>query len=171
MLAGVVDPGRELAVLPIESLLSAQGKLLASKAAFASIPVPTYPMQDERVPADMAQAAAMHFASKPVIIGWTREETSSFFASNPQLLIVTSDPVQAKFREMFGVQGTVRFQQTIKKRVSGTPYTAIVDLATDHYFKRASVSFARAFSRAGGNTFTFQFDYPSPQKNAQAPLF
>jgi para-nitrobenzyl esterase len=167
-LAGIVDPIRELAVLPIEALLSAQGKLLASKAAFASIPAPTYPMQDERVPADMAQAAAIHFASKPVIIGWTREEASSFFASIPQLLNVSSDPVQAKFKEMFGVRGTVRFQETVKKRVLGTPYTAIVDLATDHYFKRASLSFARAFSRAGGNTFTFQFDYPSPQKNIAA---
>jgi para-nitrobenzyl esterase len=62
----------------------------------------------------------------------------------------------------------VLFRQALKKRVPGTPYTAIVDLGTDHYFKLASLSFAKAMSHAGGNTYTFQFDYPSPQKGVAA---
>jgi para-nitrobenzyl esterase len=83
--AGISDPARQLPELPIDSLLSAQAKLVGSKASYGSIAAAAYPMQDGKLPPDLAEAA-VHFAPKPLIIGWTREEAGAFFASDPHLL-------------------------------------------------------------------------------------
>ncbi len=166
-LAGITDPARELPELPVDSLLSAQAKLGASKVSFGTIAVPSYPMQDRTVPPDLAEAA-LRFAPKPLIIGWTRDEAAAFLASDQHTLNVSSDQVLAKFKEIFGVSGTFRYQHSLKKRLAGTPYTAIVDLVTDKWFKRSSIRAARMYSRAGGPVYTFQLDYSSPQPNVGA---
>jgi para-nitrobenzyl esterase len=166
-LASISDPASQLPDLPIDSLLVAQAKLVASKASYGSIAVAAYPMQDGRLPPDLAEAA-VHFAPKPLIIGWTREEAGAFFASDPHLLETPGDTVLEKFKEIFGVNGSLRYFRSLKKRLPGTPYSALVDLVTDKWFKRSSIRAAKLFSRAGGLVYTYQLDYPSPQPNVGA---
>lgn len=166
-LAGITDPARDLPAMPIDSLLSVQGKLLAAKASFGTIPVPAYPMQDSRVPSDLAEAA-LRFAPKPLIIGWTREEGGAFLASDPRMLKVSADQVLSTFKELFGVSGSIRYTRALKRRLSGTPYTSMVDMVTDKYFKPGAIRAAKLYSRAGGTPYTFQLDYPSPMPNVGA---
>ena len=166
-LAGISDPVRELPDLPVNLLLSAQAKLGASKVSFGTIAVPSYPMQDGNVSPDLAEAA-LRFAPKPLIIGWTRDEAGAFLASDPHTLKASGDQVLATFKEIFGVSGSLRYQRSLKKRLPGTPYTAIVDLVTDRWFKRSSIRAARMYSHEAGSVYTFQFDYPSPQPNVGA---
>jgi para-nitrobenzyl esterase len=166
-LANISDPARQLPGLPIDSLLSAQAKLVASRASYGSIASAAYPMQDGRLPPDLAEAAA-HFAPKPLIIGWTREEAGAFLASDPQLLETPGEKVLGKFKEIFGVNGPLRYFRSLKRRLPGTPYSALVDLVTDKWFKRSSIRAAKLFSRAGGAVYTYQLEYQSSQPNVGA---
>ena len=166
-LAGISDPAHELPEFPVNSLLMAQMKLVASKASFGTIAVPSYPMQDQSVPPDLAEAA-LRFAPKPLIIGWTRDEAASFLASDPHSLEAPGNQVLGKFKEYFGVSGSTQYLRSLKKRLPGTPYTAIVDLVTEKFFRQNAIRAAKMYSRAGGPVYTFQFDYPSPQPNVGA---
>ena len=165
--ASITDPARQLRELPIDSLLSAQAKLVASKASYGSITSAAYPMQNGILPPDLAEAA-VHFAPKPLIIGWTREEAGAFFASDPHLLKTPGDNVLGKFKEIFGVNGSLLYVRSLKKRLPGTPYSALVDLGTDKWFKRSSIRAAKVFSLAGGPVYTYQLEYPSSQPNVGA---
>ena len=62
--ADVSDPTSQIPDLPVDVLLAAQGKLVASKATYGTISVATYPVQNDKIPADLAKAAA-DFAPKP----------------------------------------------------------------------------------------------------------
>jgi len=148
-------------------LLSVQGKLLAAKAAFGTIPVPAYPIQGSRVPSDLSEAA-LRFAPKPLMIGWTREEGGAFLASDPRMLKVSADQVLTTFKELFGVSGSIRYTRAIKRRLSGTPYTSMVDLVTNKYFKLGAIRAAKLYSLAGGTPYAFQLDFASPMPNVGA---
>jgi para-nitrobenzyl esterase len=81
-------------------------------------------MQDSMVSANPMEAARK-FAPKPRLIGWTREETGSFFAGNPAMKGPPVDAVLSKFKEVLGPQGAVRCERDPAKRVHGTPYSAM----------------------------------------------
>ena len=165
--ASISDPAAQLPDLPTDAVLSAQAKLVASKASYGSIPVGAYPIQDDNVPSDLAEAA-VRFAPKPMIIGWTREEAGAFFASDPHLPGTSGDKVLGKYKEIFGVKGGLRYSRSLKRRLPGTPYSSLVDMATDQWFKRSSIGAAKTFSHAGGAVYTYQFEYQSAQPNAGA---
>lgn len=165
--ASVSEPARQLPELPIDALLSAQAKLVASRVSYGSIAVGSYPMQDGILPPDLAEAA-VHFAPKPLIIGWTREEAGAFFASDPDLLETSADKVLGKFKEIYGLNGSLRYFRSLKKRLPGTPFSALVDQGTDKWFKRNSIRAAKLLSRAGGPVYTYQLDYQSSQPNVGA---
>ncbi|MCZ4225103.1 carboxylesterase family protein [Pedobacter rhodius] len=166
-IAGITDPARELGDLPVNDLLIAQGKLVASKASYGSIALAAYPMQDGKLPTDLADAAK-HFAPKPLIIGWTREELGAFFASDPHLVNTPEDKVLERYKDFYGTNGALRYQRSIRKRLSGTPYAALVELVTDSLIKRGAIRAARIFSRNGGSVYTYQFEYQSAQPNLGA---
>jgi para-nitrobenzyl esterase len=66
------------------------------------------------------------------------------------------------------VNGPSRYFRSLKKRLPGTPYSALVDLGTDKWFKRSSIRAAQLFSRAGGPVYTYQLEYQSSQPNVGA---
>lgn len=165
--AGITDPEQQLPGFSLPDLLEAQAKLVASKAHYGTIAVATVPVQGGEIPKDLAVASA-HFAPKPMIIGWTREEPSAFFASDPQMIKTTEDKVVEKYKEIFGVNGALRYRRSIQKHLSGTPYSALVELVADQWFKSNSVRTASLLSRAGAPVYVYQFDYQSAQPNLGA---
>jgi para-nitrobenzyl esterase len=165
---GEIDaPARVLPGMPLDAVLSVQAKLLASKAAFASVPIGFMPVCDAQVPASPTQAAA-RFAPKPLMIGWTREETGSFFASNPALVNASADDARKRFEQMLGADGARRYEQLVNRRVQGGPFSALVDLTSEALFRQPSIRLAEHLAESGGTVFAYQFDFASPQAHVGA---
>ncbi|WP_051481363.1 carboxylesterase/lipase family protein [Paraburkholderia nodosa] len=160
---GEIDaPARVLPGMPIDAVLAVQAKLLASKAAFASVPIGFMPVRDSQVPANPTRAAA-RFAPKPLMIGWTREETGSFFASNPALVSASAEAARKRFEQMLGADGAICYEQLVNRRVQGSPFSALVDLTSEALFRQPSIRLAEHIAENGGAVFAYQFDFPSPQ--------
>ena len=96
------------------------------------------------------------------MIGWTREEMGSFFASNPAMVGATEEQVLKKYSEEFGEEGKSYYRRALKRRLNGRPYTTLVDLGSDKLFRLPAIRFATEMESAGSNVFTYQFDFQSP---------
>ncbi|MGV2289951.1 carboxylesterase family protein [Trinickia sp. YCB016] len=166
-LGGIDAPERTLPEMPLDALLAVQEKLLASKIGFASVPIGFMPVCDAQVPENPTQAAA-RFAPKPLMIGWTREETGSFFAGNPVVVNATADDARKRFEQMLGADGAVRYEQLVNRRLEGSPYTALLDLTSDALFRLPSIRLAERLRESGGAVFVYQFDFNSPQSRVGA---
>ena len=102
------------------------------------------------------------------MIGWTREEMGSFFASNPAIVGATEEQVLKKYSEEYGEQGSAFYRRALKRRLNGRPYTTLVDLGSDKLFKLPAIKFATEMESAGSSVFAYQFDFQSPQAEVGA---
>ncbi|WP_353558472.1 carboxylesterase family protein [Paraburkholderia terrae] len=162
-LAGIDASGEALRTMPVERILELQAAMLREQSVYAEVPVLFRSVCDANVPADPGTQATHNFAGKPLIIGWTREEVGSFFASNASLLEATEEQALNKYVEEFGEHGKQRYERALKRRIDGRPYTALVDLGSDKLIRLPSIAFATEMQSAGGDVFAYQFDYQSPQ--------
>jgi para-nitrobenzyl esterase len=163
--AGIDRSGDALRTMPVERILELQTVMLRSQAQseFAAVPVLFRCVCYGNVPADPGAEASRHFAGKPLMIGWTREEAGSFFASNPALVDATEDQALNKYFGEFNERGEQNYRRALKRRVNGRPYTALVDLASDKLFRLPAIKFATEMASAGSHVFAYQFDFQSPQ--------
>ncbi|WP_152036706.1 carboxylesterase/lipase family protein [Burkholderia pyrrocinia] len=166
--AGLVHTGEALATLPVERILQMQFETVMASAEFAEIPIAFMPVATGGVPADPGAAAQQHFRGKPVLIGWTRDETGSFFAGNPQALTATDEQALNKFRLEFGDAGEARYESVADDRFDRKPYAALVALSSEKLFESPGRRFAQGMTEAGSNVFAYRFDFPSPQPNVGA---
>ncbi|MBN3761897.1 carboxylesterase family protein [Burkholderia sp. Ac-20365] len=162
-IAGIEPSGEALRTMPVERILALQTEMLREQSVYAEVPVLFRPVSDDVVPANPGEQAARNFAGKPLMIGWTREEAGSFFASNPSLVSATYQQALKKYTDEFGEQGKQRYERAVKRRIDGRPYTALVDLGSDKLIRLPSTGFAATLQSSGSNVFAYQFDYPSPQ--------
>ncbi|VVE10800.1 carboxylesterase/lipase family protein [Pandoraea soli] len=160
-------PPGDLRNASVPSLLETQAKLLGSRAAFGAIPVGFMPVSDEHVPSAPMKRAAQ-FAPKPVMISWTRDETGSFFGSNPLLVDATRDAVLARFRQEFGTEGDSQYARSSNRRLGSTPYSSLVELTSYGIFKGPALEAASLLADAGSATYTFEFGVPSHQPHVGA---
>ncbi|WP_109480793.1 carboxylesterase family protein [Paraburkholderia sp. C35] len=159
-----IDPsGEALLTMPVERILELQSAMLRAQSVYAEVPVLFRSVCDADVPANPGAQAKDRFAGKPLMIGWTREESGSFFASNAALLEATEEQALNKYIDEFGESGKQRYERALKRRIDGRPYTALVDLGSDKLIRLPSVEFAKKMQAAGSSVFAYQFDYPSPQ--------
>jgi para-nitrobenzyl esterase len=166
---GEIDSsGDALRTMPVERILELQTSMLRRQSVFAEVPVLFRSVCDNEVPANPGVQAFASFAGKPLMIGWTREETGSFFASNPAIVDATEAQALEKYNEAYGEQGASSYKRTLKRRLNGRPYTALVDLSSDRLFRRPAIEFANGMNAAGSNVFAYQFDFPSPQAGVGA---
>lgn len=163
-IAGIAPSGEALRTMPVERILALQTDMLRAQSVYAEVPVLFRSVSDDVVPADPGGQAARRFAGKPLMIGWTREEAGSFFASNPSLVDATDEQALKKYTDEFGEQGKQRYERALKRRIDGRPYTALVDLGSDKLIRLPSIAFASAMQSSDSNVFAYQFDYPSPQQ-------
>ena len=167
-IAGIDSNGQVIKDVPVELILDAQAELLRRRSTFGEVPMGFLPIADSMVPAEPTLDAVHQSAGKPVMIGWTKEETGSFFASNPEVVAVTKEQVLTKFAQVFGGDAQLQYEQASSRWRTPTPYKNLVDLSTEHLFKSPSLELANALSRAGSDVFTYQFNMRSPQANVLA---
>jgi para-nitrobenzyl esterase len=167
-IAGIDLSGDALRTMPVERLLELQTEMLRAQSIFAEVPVLFRTVADEDIPANPGIQAQHSFAGKPMIVGWTREEMGSFFASNPAMVDATKEQALKKYAEEFGEQGTQNYSRALRRRTHGAPYTALVDMASEKLFKEPAIRFATGMESAGSKVFTYQFDFQSPQPNVGA---
>ncbi|MBK3812857.1 carboxylesterase family protein [Paraburkholderia aspalathi] len=167
-MAGVESSGEALRTMPVERILELQTSMLRAQGAFAEVPVGFRTVCDDEVPANPADQVRKNFAPKPLMIGWTREETGSFFASNPSIVGATEEEALKKYVEEYGEKGKLFYRRALMRRVNGRPYTALVDLSSDKLFRLPAIKFATEMALAGSNVFAYQFDFQSPQADVGA---
>jgi len=167
-MAGIDSSGDALQTMPVERVLELQTSMLRAQSVFADVPVGFQTVCDNAVPASPSAQARENFAGKPLMIGWTREEMGSFFASNPAIVGATEEQVLKKYSEEYGEQGSAFYRRALKRRLNGRPYTTLVDLGSDKLFKLPAIKFATEMESAGSSVFAYQFDFQSPQAEVGA---
>lgn len=165
---GIATTGKELLTLPVERILQAQTRLTGAVAKFAEVPIAFMPVASGRVPADPGAHAQERFGGKPVFIGWTRDESGSFFASNPALLGATKEQALQKFKDEFGDDGVARYESAAEGRFDRKPYAALVGLGSEKLIVGPTRRFAKRMAEAASSVFAYRFDFPSPQPNVGA---
>ena len=166
--AGIDPSGEALRTMPVEHILEFQSAMLRAQSQFAEVPVLFRTVSVNDVPVNPAAQACQNFAGKPLMIGWTREETGSFFASNPAIVDATQAQALKKYSEEFGEQGEACYERALKRRANGRPYTTLVDLGSDKIFRLPAIQFAAEMEAAGSSVHVYQFDFPSPQADVGA---
>jgi para-nitrobenzyl esterase len=166
--AGIALSGKELLALPIERILQAQTQLTGAVAKFAEVPIAFMPVASGCVPVNPGAAAPERFGGKPVFIGWTRDESGSFFASSPALLDATKEQALQKFKDEFGDDGKTRYESVAEGRFERKPYAALVELSSEKLIVGPTRRFAKRMADAGSGVFAYRFDFPSPQPNVGA---
>jgi para-nitrobenzyl esterase len=167
-MAGIDSHGEALRTMPVERILELQTAMLRADSQFGEVPVLFQTVASSDVPANPVEQARENFAGKPLMIGWTREEMGSFFASNPALVDATHEQASKKYSEAFGEQGDEFYNRALKRRVNGRPYTALVDLGSDKVFRLPAVKFAAEMGSTGSDVYAYRFDFQSPQVNVGA---
>jgi para-nitrobenzyl esterase len=167
-MAEIDAAGDALRTMPVERILELQTSMLRAQGVFAEVPVLFMSVCDKDVPANPGAHALENFAGKPLMIGWTREEVGSFFASNPAIVGVTEEQALKKYSEAYGEQGEPLYQRALKRRLDGRPYTSLVDLGSDKLFRLPAIHFATEMEAAGSSVFAYQFDFQSPQAEVGA---
>jgi para-nitrobenzyl esterase len=162
-MAEIDASGDALRTMPVERILELQTSMLRAESVFAEVPVLFRSVCDNEVPANPGAQARENFSGKPLMIGWTREEMGSFFASNPAISGATQEQALKKYSEAYGEQGEPLYQRALKRRLNGRPYTALVDLGSEKLFRLPAIQFATEMEAAGSKVFAYQFDFPSPQ--------
>lgn len=162
-MAEIDASGDALRTMPVERILELQTSMLRAESMFAEVPVLFRSVCDNEVPANPGAQARENFSGKPLMIGWTREEMGSFFASNPAISGATQEQALKKYSEAYGEQGEPLYQRALKRRLNGRPYTALVDLGSEKLFRLPAIQFATEMEAAGSKVFAYQFDFPSPQ--------
>ncbi|MFM0088855.1 carboxylesterase family protein [Paraburkholderia sediminicola] len=167
-MAGIDSTGEALRTMPVERILELQTGMLRAQSVFAEVPVGFRTICDDEVPANPGAKARENFAGKPLMIGWTREEVGSFFASNPAIVGATEEQALEKYSEEYGMQGTLFYRRALMRRLNGGPYTTLVDLASDQLFRLPAIKFAAEMESVDSNVFAYQFDFQSPQPKVGA---
>ncbi|MEM5316411.1 carboxylesterase family protein [Paraburkholderia sp. JHI869] len=166
--AGIASSGEALRTLPVERILQAQTQLTGAVAKFAEVPIAFMPVASGDVPANPGAAAQDRFAGKPVFIGWTRDESGSFFASSPALLAATAEQALQKFKDEFGDDAVTRYERVAEGPFERKPYAALVELSSEKLIAGPTRRFAKRMADAGSSVFAYRFDLPSPQPNVGA---
>jgi para-nitrobenzyl esterase len=166
--AGIDPSGKALLTMPVEHILELQTSMLRAQSKFAEVPVLFQTVSNSDVPSNPGAQARENFAGKPLMIGWTREEMGSFFASNPALVDATEEQALKKYSEEFGEQGNEFYKRALKRRLNGRPYTTLVDLGSDKVFRRPAIKFAAEMESTGSSVHVYQFEFQSPQVDVGA---
>ncbi|VVE02694.1 Phenmedipham hydrolase [Pandoraea communis] len=166
-IAGFQNPPRELWDASVSSLLEWQTRLLRARAQNGAVPVGFMPVASGPVPANPMQQAA-RFAPKPLMISWTRDETGSFFGSNPSLVDATKNDVIEWLEPALGANCVTDYERAMHRRLGSTPYTVLVEQTSEALFKRPTLEAAARLSDSGSDVYAFAFDVASPQPHVGA---
>ncbi|MCP1574127.1 para-nitrobenzyl esterase [Herbaspirillum rubrisubalbicans] len=154
--------------LPVADLLLNQVKMLRAQGAVADVPQTFMAVIDDLVPEHIAQQAARRFAGKPVLIGTTREEMSSFLGSRPDLLAISQEQVIKIMQDKQVEDAAGRYAAYLARRGQASPYLVLVDFMSDELFHRGTLALAQALTQHDAPTYLYRFDLASPQAHVHA---
>jgi para-nitrobenzyl esterase len=166
--AAGVEPSA-LRQLPPAALLEAQMKLLRAGARFGDASPPFLPIRDgELIPHDPWAAAVGAAREIDVVIGWTRDEMSAFFAPDPEVNSASMEKVEAAIGNAAGPGADELLALSRRRRPGATP-AALLDMAiTDLTFVGPTIAFAERLAESGRPAWLYRFDWSAPGNKAGA---
>ncbi|CAE6844243.1 carboxylesterase family protein [Paraburkholderia nemoris] len=116
---------------------------------------------------DLDTAAGRAHCSE-IMVGFTREEFTSFLWQQAESINHAPDSVLAWYRNTHGADATLRYRQAALHRTGATPYTQWVDAMSDDIFGLPAMAMASSYARHG-HAFAYRFDLQTRQPNLYAP--
>lgn len=157
-----------LRALPVDELLALQGKAIRENAEFAVTSTPFRPAADgEYVPKDTLAAAVEGARGKCVMLGWTRDELSAFFADDPQVAAAGPAQIAAAFERHWGdnAEAGMAF---VKARAPGGAVPRTLALGVNECtFAGSTVAFAEALAEISP-PWLYRFDWGAPSNRFAA---
>jgi para-nitrobenzyl esterase len=146
---GMSDPTLEdLRALPLTRILEAQRATLARTATPGRLDPPFHLTVDGVVlTEDPIERAADYLGEVDVLLGFTTDEASAFFAFDEPLWQLRADALVASVRERAGDDIAAELQHYVEHADDGPPARALVDMVSDAYMIAPTVELAE---RLGG---------------------
>ena len=148
-----------LRALPIDQLLALQGQAIRENAQFSVTSTPFRPAADgEHLPLETFQAAVEGARGKRIMLGWTRDELSAFFADDPQIASATPAQIDEAMKRHWGgnwAEGAAYIQA----RAPGSAVARTLALAVNECtFAGSTVAFAEALATVSA-PWLYRFDW------------
>lgn len=105
---------------------------------------------------------------REIVVGFTREEFTSFLWPQADAINLAPEKVLAWYRNAYGASAALRYRHAALHRTRATPYTQWVDGLSDETFGLPAVTLANAYARQG-RAFAYRFDLQTRQPNLYAP--
>jgi para-nitrobenzyl esterase len=144
-------------------ILAAQMKTMLHYARFADVTPPYWPVADrELFGADIAAAALPAAAGRAVMVGYTRDESTAFFAKNEQVLKADDAAVEGRFRDYFGADARAAMAEYAARTGENTAVSLLSAMVGDAALAAKSLEFCDRLATAGSPAWVYRFDWAAP---------
>lgn len=148
----------------VSDLLSAQVRLARSfDVALGTSELSFTPVVDGQVL--QSDATGNWFIDQPghaLMVGYTSQEMSAFYAVDPALKDVGIEQVRQSLRRSAGDDGEHAYRQWLHAHSEGNPAELLRDFYTERLFGAPSRAYARSMAERGVPCWVYRFDSPSP---------
>ncbi|OLL28571.1 hypothetical protein BTH42_26570 [Burkholderia sp. SRS-W-2-2016] len=117
---------------------------------------------------DEPETSAAHAHCREVLVGFTRDENTSFHWQQADALERAPDQVFALYRRLHGDAAPARYLEAASRRARATPYTQWIDATSAEAFGLPALSLASEYGKAG-RAFAYRFDMQTRQPHLYAP--
>lgn len=149
-------------VSPTE-ILAAQAKTMMHYARFADVTPPYWPVADrELFGADMAVSALAGAADRETIVGYTRDESTAFFAKNEQVLKADDAAVEGRFRDFFGADARAAMAEYTARTGESSAVALLSAMVGDAALAAKSLDFCDRLATVGSPAWAYRFDWAAP---------
>ncbi|RKF34439.1 carboxylesterase family protein [Paraburkholderia fungorum] len=105
---------------------------------------------------------------REIMVGFTREEFTSFLWQQAESINCTPESVLGWYRHAHGDDATLRYRQAALRRTGATPYTQWVDALSEEIFGLPAMAIASDYA-GHGQAFAYRFDLQTRQPYLHAP--
>jgi para-nitrobenzyl esterase len=148
----------ELADLPVQRILDAQGQLLADDHDAFTVFSPS--VDGDLFDGPIAAAASANPA--PLVLGTTRDEMALFTTFNPALGLLDLDGAKQLFARHFGEGTEAAIAAYAAARPGATPKDLVTAMQTDDVFRMPAQRLAERRVAGGAPTWMYWFTWPTP---------
>ncbi|MGW4907257.1 carboxylesterase/lipase family protein [Streptomyces sp. NPDC004270] len=155
------DTAKALRALPAEQLLSAYGRLAGRLARPGSAAPPMYPVLGAPgMPRTWQRALADGaLEGRPLLVGTTADEATSFFAFDPAVQQLTPAGVLDLLAAQAGDRAREIYDAYAARLPQATPAQIFTAIGTDTLFRDGSLEIADHHAAGGNATHVYRFDH------------
>ncbi|MEV7322631.1 carboxylesterase family protein [Streptomyces sp. NPDC093970] len=168
-LLGVPADADALRALPAGQLLSAYGRLAARLARPGNAAPPMYPVLGAPgMPRTWRRALADGaLDGRPLLVGTTADEATSFFAFDPGIQNLTAVAAVELLAAQAGDRARELYDRYAARLPQGSPARIFTEIGTDTLFRDGSLEIADHHAAGGNATRVYRFDHrPSPDPHS-----